>query len=85
MVYDIQHSALGIWRHPVLDFTYFFFLDELLVLLDLFFLSSSSSSSSLSLLLLDELDGACFGVDWLLRVSVRVLVTSRFVFVCVLL
>ena len=85
MVYDIQHSALGIWRHPVLDFTYFFFLDELaldelLVLLDLFFLSSSSSSSLLLLL-----DGACFGVDWLLRVSVRVLVTSRFVFVCVLL
>ena len=59
-------------------------LDELLVLLDFFFLSSSSSSSSSSFFV--GVDGARFGVDSLLRVSVRVLVlvTSRFGFACVL-
>ncbi len=81
MVYITQYSALEIRRHLLLDLTRLFVvdelvLDELLVLVDLFFLSSSSSSSSLSFLV--EVDGARFGVDWLLRVSVRVLVTSRF-------
>ena len=65
-------------RHLLLDLTRFVVdeleLDELLDLVDFFFLSSSSSSLSF----LVGVDGARLGVDWLLRVSVRFLVTSRF-------
>jgi hypothetical protein len=79
-------QSRGIRRHRLLDLTFLvvddeLVLDELLVLLDLFFLSSSSSSSSSFFV---GVDGARFGVDSRLRVSVRVLVISRFGFICVL-
>jgi hypothetical protein len=78
MICIIQRSVWEIRRHLLLVLTLFLVVDELVLdelLVDRFFFLSSSSSSSF---LVGVVDGAFFGVDLLLRDSVRDFITSRF-------